>query len=154
MKLSDIAEIIRGLRARMPESSRTLLANKFVTLFGKNLTDSKDGDKLQAWVDAGGPTDFYDQCDLHSDLPWVHHEISVHDSDLATFINRWMNVDEFKRKGEGFVPITPDMNSIRCMMVEELKGLYEAQKRVTDHDEEGLRKIQEAEQARISDDTD
>jgi hypothetical protein len=134
MKLSDIAQIILQMKSRMPESSRTLLAHKFVQLFGRNLTERYDGAKLQEWADNGGVAQFFDACELLSGPPNCGHDIAVHDSDLATYINRWMNIEQFKRPGGDFEPITADMNDIRVMMVEELKGLYEAQKRVTDHE--------------------
>jgi hypothetical protein len=134
MKLSDIAEIISFMGGRMPESSRTLLAHKFVQLFGKNLTDRNDGAKLKEWADNGGVAAFFDACHLLSGVPWVHHEISAHDSDLAQFINKWMNIESFRRdKNSDYEPITADMNAIRCLMVEELKNLYEAQKRLNEH---------------------
>ena len=149
MTLSDIADIIKSMQNRMPESSRTLLAHKFVQLFGKNLTDRQDGDKLQEWADSGGVAQFFDHCGLLSGMPFTDHQIAVHDSDLATFINRWMNIDKFKRPGGDYEPITPDMNDIRVMMVNELNGLYEAQKRVSDHERESQNKatteVQDAE---------
>ena len=69
-------------------------------------------------------------CDLESGLPWVNHEIAVSDSALATLINKWMNVDEFRRPdGDGeFIPMTADMNSIRVSIVEDLKALAEQEK--------------------------
>lgn len=137
MKLSDIAGIIKSMKGRMPESSRSLLAHRFVKLFGENLTNAKDGGKLQEWVESGGVAHFLNDCELLSGQPWVNHEIAVHDSDLATFINRWMNIDKFRKDANSeFKPITPDMHAIRSMMVEELKGLYEAQRRVSEHERE------------------
>lgn len=145
MKLGDIADIIAGMRSRMPESSRTLLAHKFVQLFGKNLTERQDGAKLQEWADSGGVAQFFDACGLLSGIPNCDHQIAVHDTDLATFINRWMNIEQFKRPGGDFEPITADMNDIRVMMVEELKGLYEAQKRISDHEHDNSTEVQNPE---------
>jgi len=135
MKLSDIATVIKEMTGRMPESSRALLALKFVKLLGKNLTNPKMGDSLKVWEKSGGVKQFFDDCDLKSGQPWVNHEISVHDSDLAAFLNRWMNVEQFKAgPGQEFQPITPDMNSIRSMMLNELQGIYNAQKRMNEND--------------------
>ena len=134
MRISDIAQIIREMRGRMPDSSRTMLAMKFVNLFGKDLTTSKDGAKIKEWADEGGVQAFLKDCDLLSSAPFCNHEISVHDTDLANFINKWMNVDKFREPGGEYQPITPEMHSIRTLMVEELKNLYNAQKRITDHD--------------------
>lgn len=133
MKINDIAKIINEMKGRMPESSRATLAHKFINLFGKGLTTAKGDAILQQWVDNGGVARFLHDCELLSKQPFCSHEIAVHDTDLATFINRWMNIDEFKRgPGEDFEPITPDMHAIRSMMVDELKQLYERQKRETD----------------------
>lgn len=138
MKMSEIAGIIKSMRGRMPESSRTLLAQKFIQLFGVNLTNTLKDAKLQEWVDKGGVPQFFDQCELLSGLPWVDHEISVHDTDLAAFINRWMNVDNFRQPGkDDYEPFTEEMHSVRFTIIEELKGLYEAQKRMTDYDANG-----------------
>lgn len=134
MNISDIATIIREMRGRMPDSSRTTLALKFVKLFGKDLTTAEGNDKIQAWVNDGGVQAFLKDCDLISPSPFCDHEISVHDSDLANFINKWMNVEQFREPGGEYRPITAEMNSIRTLMVEELKSLYQAQKRISDHD--------------------
>lgn len=120
MQLSDISTIIKSMVNRMPESSRTLLAHKFVHTLGQNLPDKA----RERWVDSGGVSKFFDDCGLESGLPWVEHNISLHDSELATFINRWMNVESFRRsEDDEYTPVTPDMNSIRVTMVEELKTL-------------------------------
>ena len=124
MTLSEIAGIIKSMQGKMPESSRALLADKFIKLFGKHLTNRTDGAMLKAWVEKGGVSQFIHECDLNAGKPWVDHEIAVDDSELAEFINRWMNIDKFRRSADSdFEPITPDMNAIRSLMVDELRAL-------------------------------
>jgi len=132
MNLSDITTIIKEMKGKMPESSRRLLAQKFIKTLAGNLTKDGLGAKVQEWSDSGGVQQFVDECEFLSGLPYVNHDIAVHDTDLATFINKWMNVDEFRRDGE-FQPITADMHSLRYTMIEDLKGLARAQERMNEH---------------------
>lgn len=134
MKLSDITNIIQSMKGRMPESSRTLLAHKFMQVFAMHLTQIKSSATLQEWADNGGPTAFFRDCELLSGAPACDHNINIHDTDLATFINRWATVNEWKHKDGEFRPFTQEMSDLRETMVKELNALYEAQKRVTEHE--------------------
>lgn len=139
MKMSDLSKIVLEMKGRMPESSRFLLAQKIVERVRKDLFSTKDNAKIQAWVEGGGMQDFFNACEFTSGPPHCNPSIGVHDTDLAAFINRWMNVDKFRRSGSReFEPFTPDMNSVRVTLVEDLKKLAAAQKEmngVTDEDE-------------------
>lgn len=130
MKASDIAQLFLGMKGRMPESSRALLANRFVQMLGRNL--ARDNPKqLQQWLDEKGPEYFYRQCQLVSGQPHVHPEMNVHDTDLATFCNRWMNVEKYRDPEDGeWKPISPEMNQIRYTIVRELEELWKAQRRM------------------------
>ncbi len=123
MQASDISKIILQMQGRMPESSRALLAHKFIQAIGRGLQE-RDPDALKKWTDSGGPLQFMDACDLSSGLPSVHHEIAIHDSDLATFCNRWMNVEKYRDPSDGeWKPITTEMNQIRYTIVKELEAM-------------------------------
>lgn len=123
MKASDISDIIAAMKDRMPESSRALLAHKFIKKIGQGL---QERGKLEEWADSGGPTKFMDDCGLDSGLPFVHHEIAISDSQLAEFCNRWMNVEQYKDESGEWQPISTEMNQIRYTMVKELERLSDA----------------------------
>lgn len=126
MKASDLSKVVLEMKGMMPESSRFRLAQKIAQIFRNDLITGESKGKIEKWINEGGLEDFFHQCDLKSGPPWVDHEISVHDSDLATWINKWMNVDQFRRPGEKeYSPISPDMHSLRFMMVEDLRKMAE-----------------------------
>ena len=123
VRVSDIVEIINQMKGRMPESSRSLLAERFIKKIGQGL---KERGKLEEWVEQRGPTQFMDDCGLDSGLPVVHHEIAVDDSKLAEFCNRWMNVEQYRDPDDGeWKPISVEMNQIRYTIVKELEALSE-----------------------------
>jgi len=125
MKVSDISTIILKMKGRMPESSRTLLAHHFIRQIALDIKE-KNAKLLDEWTNSGGPQKFMVDCDLISDLPFVNHDIAVHDTDLAKFCNRWMGVEKYKDGGE-WKPFTAEMHQIRYTIINELAKLAEAQ---------------------------
>jgi len=127
MKASDLAQIVLQLRGRMPESSRHYLGSEILKRIGLHLVEM-GGNLVKEWQDSGAPQAFMQACEFTSGPAWVDHDIAVHDTDLANFINRWMNVERIRRASDGeWEPLTADQNDIRCKMVEELKALWRNQ---------------------------
>lgn len=134
MKLSNIAKIILDMKGKMPESSRHLLAMKILKDVGLHLQE-KGGTLVKEWQDSGAPAAFMRACEFNSGPPWVNHDIAIHDTDLANFINRWMNVERIRRSGDSeWEPLTADQNDIRVRMVEELKTIWRLQSGTEDQD--------------------
>ncbi len=130
MNLNVLADITLAMDGKMPESSRYLLAMKILEAIGLHLQE-KDATLLREWQDSKAPANFLAACQLKSGPPWVNHEIAVHNTDMATLINRWMNVERIRRKKDGkWEPLTADQNDIRCAIVEDLKALHKAQSEV------------------------
>lgn len=126
MKSSDLSRIVLEMKGIMPESSRSLLASKIIKKIGLTLQE-KDGILLKEWQDSGAPQKFLADCELNSGPPWVKHDLAVHDTDLATFCNRWMSVERIKVDDGDWEPLTADQNDIRCKMVKDLKAMSDAQ---------------------------
>lgn len=131
MKASDLAAIVRDMVGRMPESSRSFLAHKILMKLGLTLRE-RDDKLFNRWHDSGAPAAFIKDCAVNGELPACPHDIQVHDSELAMFINKWMNVTSFKASGGEWRPITDEMHALRFTMIEELKTLAEVQKRDAD----------------------
>lgn len=118
MKLRTVAEVIKGLRDRMPESFRTLVAHQMINGFLNSLPPLQRGGPMEQKI----VEEFHQACALTTDLPFVPHDMQICDSDLAKFCNRWMAVEKFRESGE-WKPITLEMNQIRFTMVTELMQL-------------------------------
>ena len=120
---NDLANIVLGMKGKMPESSRHLLGMQILKGIGLHLQE-KDATLLKEWQDSGAPSHFMASCEFNSGPPWVNHDLAVHDTDLATFCNRWMNVERIRRKDGGeWETLTAEQNDIRCKMIEELKAM-------------------------------
>jgi len=132
VKASDLATVVREMEGRMPESSRSLLAHKILMKLSLTLRE-RDVNLFNRWHDSGAPTQFIKDCAIKNEnLPNVPHDIQVHDGELAQFCNRWMNMEQFRESGGEWKPVTPEMHSLRCTMIQELKTLSEIQKENAD----------------------
>jgi hypothetical protein len=137
MNLKDIKHVINEMAGKMPESSRALLAGKFGELLMKDLTGPLTDASIKV-SDAGTIVgEFIENCYLRTGPPNCPSNINIHDTDLAAFINRWMAADQWQTTGDGrkdWAPLTQDMKDLRETMLGELNDIYQAQKRMTDHD--------------------
>ena len=123
MTSNDLAKIVLGMKGKMPESSRHLLGMQILKGIGLHL-QAKDATLLKGWQDSGSPAHFMASCEFTSGPPWVNYDLAVHDTDLAAFCNRWMNVERIRRsKGGEWETLTAEQNDIRCKMVAELKEM-------------------------------
>ena len=121
MLVSDLATIVREMKGHMPESSRVMLVFKILKILGLTLR-KRDAILLEKWHKDKAPEKFISDCDLPSDvLPSVPWNASLGDSKLAEFFDKWTTCSTYQNK-----PLTPEMESIKSEMLEELKGLSNA----------------------------
>lgn len=119
MKLKTVAAAIRELKGAMPESFRTLVAHRLFNAFVNSLPYTDRNTENEATMAEA----FHTAAGINSDLPFVSHDLQIHDSDLATFCNRWMSIEKYKNESQEWKPFTSDMNSVRYTMVKELQKM-------------------------------
>lgn len=132
LQLKDLSSVIASMDGLMPQSSRALLAHRLLKVLATELF-SKLSDEQRQEINIA----FLKGCNLRSGLPHVPADMNVHETDLAAFCNRWMNVEQYREPGGEFKPITPEMHSIRYTIVRELKALHESQKEQEKQESQG-----------------
>lgn len=119
MKLKSLSDVVVGMQGRMPESSRFTLASLILKAISLDLQE-KDGILVEEWRNSGAPQRFMQECCLASGPANVPHDISIHDSDLAAFCNKWMNVEQYREAGGEWRPVTPEMHQMRFTIIQDL----------------------------------
>lgn len=66
---------------------------------------------------------FITQCHLDAGDPFAPADLEVERSKLASFIDKWIHVQQYKEKGGEWKPISPEMNEVRVSMCAELLEL-------------------------------
>jgi hypothetical protein len=126
MKSNDLTSLVRNFYGLMPESTRTELAFRLAMLVEQSLVTPPNLLALDKWR-KDGMASFMRQCMLTTTVrPVVPYTISVEETKLAEFCNRWMNVSEFKladEPPEAMRPISVELNGLRSSMINELKAL-------------------------------
>jgi len=125
--LKEIVQEILAMRGLISEPARSTIARRFAVMLTKGVTD-RSPESIQQWLHKG-VYQFLKACEV-DDIPegWVPNRLEVETTPLANFCNRWLHVESFRTSGEElWQPITPDMNSLRVTMIEELKTLAEGQ---------------------------
>jgi hypothetical protein len=125
MKLiKEFVAIVRSFHRLIPEPSRAVVAQAFSDLIGR-LLETENPAGYKTWLGCERNR-FYSDCYLTDPTKWVPEDLKVESTELADFCQKWMNVSEFKLRNEEtaeFRPITPEMNSLRVTMLQELLGL-------------------------------
>jgi hypothetical protein len=118
--MQSITNVILSLRGIVSEPVRCLIARRFASAIHRAIAD-EDGRKRFL---ERGMADFLYLCKVKDGNPVVPDDLNVEATDLARFCDRWMTVQAFREPGvRGWSGITPEMNSIRCVMVNELQAL-------------------------------
>ena len=122
MNVQQIAQVLVNTKNFIPEAARSQLCFMFMHMIGDCIQETND-DLWENWR-AEGAKAFLASCKVESIPAVVAPDIRVKESLLSEFCNKWMNVTQFREHGsDEWVPMTPDMNSVRVTMVEELKEL-------------------------------
>jgi len=119
MKLKSLSDVVVSMRGLMPESSRFTLASRILKAIAVDLLE-KGGTLVEEWRNSGASQRFIQECELASGPANVPHDISVHDSDLAAFCNKWMNVEKYREAGGEWRPVTPEMHQMRYTIIQDL----------------------------------
>jgi hypothetical protein len=110
-----IAEM-QELKGEIPEDIRSLVARRIGRAIYHACPYRDQADAISQ--------KFIAECKLEAGDPFAPGDLEVGRSELASFIDRWIHVQQFKRKdAEEFEPITSDMNEIRVSMCAELLEL-------------------------------
>lgn len=121
LTLANIAEFVVELKGDVSEPSRTLIARRLANLLGTALQSNPENYKH--WCKDGCKI-FFAKCELTSPGRWVDDNLTVSETALAAFCNKWMNVVKFKLKdSEEWKDVTPELNGLRVTMIEELLDL-------------------------------
>lgn len=116
MKPADLVIEVLAMKGFMPESSRTLLAQRFAILIGRLV---KGSGAIANWNSVGMKA-FLKDCELTEPPPRVDHALEIESSELAKFCNYWSDVSVFKDRGD-WQPITANMNNLRQTLISELE---------------------------------
>jgi hypothetical protein len=124
LNLNLLVDFIKGLRDLVAEPARSEIAHRLVDLISDVLKNS-DQEKYRKWI-AEDKLRFLRHCELVNLERWVPDGLAVQPTDLAAFCNRWLSCNLFKLRNDPSAewrPITPEQNSLRVTMIEELQGL-------------------------------
>ena len=125
--MQELVEEVLAMRGLISEPARSTIARRFALMISAQVKQ-RTPNKYAAWIRNGIP-EFLRKCEV-AEIPegWVPNRLEVETTKLAEFCNRWLQVEAFRKPGEGeWTPITADMNSLRVTMVNELKVLADAQ---------------------------
>jgi hypothetical protein len=122
--LAHVAEFVNELKGDVSEPTRTLIAKRLANLLSTALQSDPENYKL--WINQGCKT-FYARCELTCPERWVNDNLSVSETALSAFCNKWMSVEQFKLKdADEWQFVTPELNGLRATMIEELLALSKA----------------------------
>jgi hypothetical protein len=122
--LAHVAEFVNELKGDVSEPTRTLIAKRLANLLSTALQSDPENYKL--WINQGCKT-FYARCELTYPERWVNDNLSVSETALSAFCNKWMSVEQFKLKdADEWQFVTPELNGLRATMIEELLALSKA----------------------------
>lgn len=126
--LNVLVDFLKDLRGVIPEPARSEIAHRMADLVSTMIKDA-GGEAYRQWVYLDRLR-FLCRCELIACERWVPDDLAVNPTQLADFCNRWMSCDLFKLRNDSAAewrPITPEMNSLRVTMVEELKDINHEQ---------------------------
>jgi|WetSurMetagenome_2_1015567.scaffolds.fasta_scaffold02484_2 hypothetical protein len=124
LNISTLIEFVKELEGIIPEKYRIEVAYRLSNLIAEVLRIG-DKEKYRVWM-YQDRLKFLRLCELKNTEQWAPNTLRVEPNVLADFCNKWMSINLFKTKNEtnaDWRPITPDMNSLRVTMIEELKSL-------------------------------
>jgi len=125
MKIQQIAMVLVKAKRYVPEAARVQLCYMFTYMIGDYIRENLSIAELENWKLVGASA-FLRLCEVKGPPAAVPADMRIRESLLSEFCNKWMNVSQFREPGtEDWQPITPDMNSLRVTMVNELEGLAE-----------------------------
>lgn len=122
--ITILIEFIKNLRGLIAEPERNEIAHRLVDLISDLLKNSGDKNYRQ-WV-SEDKLRFLRQCELVNLERWVPDGLQIKPTELAEFCNRWLSCNLFKLRNNPAAewrPITPEQNSLRITMIEELRKL-------------------------------
>lgn len=121
--VSKLSEFVVNLKGLVTEPSRTVIAARLTVLLGESFRDTE---YAIPWAERGCQQ-FLNNCKLTCPEKWVDDNLTVSETALAAFCNKWMQVSHFKLAGtEEYSVMNPELNGLRYTMVEELKSLSKA----------------------------
>jgi tRNA A37 N6-isopentenylltransferase MiaA len=119
-----LVDFIKGLKTLISEASRSEIAHRMTDLISNLLKDSNP-EAYHKWI-AEDKLKFLRHCELVNLARYVPDDLYVEPTKLAEFCDRWMSVNLFKLKDDHtseWRPITPEQNSLRVTMIDELREL-------------------------------
>jgi hypothetical protein len=124
LSVNTLIEFIKELRGTISEPARSEVAHRLGNLISDILKVDKP-DTYNTWI-IKDRLKFFRACELINPEKWVPDELHVETTKLAEFCNRWLACNLFKLRNDPTAewrPITPEQNSLRVTMIEELQAL-------------------------------
>jgi hypothetical protein len=124
LSINTLVEFIKGLEGVISEPARSEVAHRLAALISDMLKDA-DNRNYKQWI-AEDRLRFLRHCEVVNLERWVPDDLHIAPTDLAEFCNRWLSCNLFKLRNDPAAewrPITPEQNSLRVTMVEELKEI-------------------------------
>jgi hypothetical protein len=129
LSIGTLVEFIKELRGLVPEPARSEITHRMVDLISNILKDTNT-ENYRRWV-SEDRLRFLRHCEIVNLDRWVPDDLYIEPTVLAEFCNRWLSCNLFKLRNDPSAewrPITPEQNSLRVTMIEELRELDKAGK--------------------------
>lgn len=111
-----IVNTVKELRGLVSEPVRSLVAKRLADM----ITDQIKAEDYAAWTQKGVPA-FYAACGVTVPAATVPDDHSLEPTKLATIINTWAAMTEYK-EGDEFKEFTQEMASLRNTILEDLRS--------------------------------
>jgi len=122
LNIKALIDLVNGLRGLVTEPVRSEIAHRMAAMVAVALHDSEN---YKSWL-IKDKFQFFRACDIVNLERWVPDTLQIEPTKLSEFCSRWMSCNLFRLRNDPsseWRPITPEQNSLRVTMVEELQTL-------------------------------
>lgn len=128
--LRDIAGFFRDLKGLIAEAVRAEIVRRFCRVMADKLREGDNQEAYRQWLNRD-QNRFLRECEI-TDLA-VPENLDVEVTELSKFCDLWLKIEQFRTGPDApWRPITPDMNSIRVTMVNQLQAIARGKTTVDD----------------------
>jgi len=119
--LKDIAGFFCDLKGLITEAVRAEIVRRFCRVIANKLHEDDNQEAYRQWLNRDQNRFLY-ECEI-TDLA-VPENLDVEVTELSKFCDHWLKIEQFRTGPDApWRPITPDMNSIRVTMVNQLQAI-------------------------------
>jgi ethanolamine utilization protein EutA (predicted chaperonin) len=122
--INTLMDFVKELRGLVAEPLRVEIAHRVADLISNAIQNTNE-ETYRQWI-FQDRIKFLRHCELVNIDRWVDDSMYIHPTKLSEFCNKWMDVNMFKLHNDPSAewrPITPEQNSLRVTMIEDLKTL-------------------------------